>query len=839
MKKGLKRVLAAMLTLVMVVGGLTMIPNTGVKASDVDYDSMTATNVLTASGDTLVSNSTAHYKEDGSWDGYVQTNSDAVYTESDYVKVTYSVEGTVAEDAQLFIIQTYDTSWGGWAGVFGTTGTSEYDSATGTYTAYFATADILATLTTGNPLGGVNFCFMSDEIAVTIISYEVLNEAAASATPSATSVLTASGDTLVSNSSAHYKEDGSYDGWVQTNSDTTYTESDSIKVTYSVEGTVAEDTQLFIIQTYDTSWGGWAGVFGTTGTSEYDSATGVYTATFATEDILATLTTGNPLGGVNLCFMSGDIAVTIISYEAIKNGTSEPEPQTGYAADLYYADSSWTQGAASTRVDGDGSYTISWDLNGTTIKDAHVFVIDIKDVYAALTEAGKTYEVTELSITADGVAIPVDLSKISTGHLEVDTDNYRIEIYNAYGATATDAPIDPTALAISENLTINFTIKTVDLPTGDGEGEGDEPETEGEGGEGTEEQPEVFAPEVTVPSSVSGKSEVSTAITSKEYVATIGYASAGWNYQDWKTSVNVTGDGTYTITVVPEYAASGVTVFVIDLVGAWEEMSGYKLMDISISCDGTPVAVDLSKILVGDLEEKGNYRIDIWNEYGDTKKDPGIDPSKIAFEKSMVITFTLDADGKANVAGEQAAQITKKNELSSSEMTTLVNNNQNSPIAIQNDQNVFFIFDAGTMALVDGVTNYDFGTEFDLDYTKLTNAPFEKDEFVVRINYNYDGNLPANAKIMIPVGKDLAGTRLFTYEIKADGTYKYTSQGVVDADGYLTVSQDHCSDYVITTYADEEAIKNMGDNTMLICLVLLAGAALVGVGIYSKKRLFA
>ncbi len=55
---------------------------------------------------------------------------------------------------------------------------------------------------------------------------------------------------------------------------------------------------------------------------------------------------------------------------------------------------------------------------------------------------------------------------------------------------------------------------------------------------------------------------------------------------------------------------------------------------------GTELAVDNSKVVVGDLEEKGNLRIEIYNEYGDTKAAPPIDNSMLIFD-SMEVTFTI------------------------------------------------------------------------------------------------------------------------------------------------------------------------------------------------------
>ncbi|WP_163324610.1 hypothetical protein [Draconibacterium mangrovi] len=56
---------------------------------------------------------------------------------------------------------------------------------------------------------------------------------------------------------------------------------------------------------------------------------------------------------------------------------------------------------------------------------------------------------------------------------------------------------------------------------------------------------------------------------------------------------------------------------------------------------GTEVAFDNSKLVIGDLESNGNLRLEIFNEYGSTVSDPGLDKSEIAFNNSINVTFTL------------------------------------------------------------------------------------------------------------------------------------------------------------------------------------------------------
>lgn len=53
------------------------------------------------------------------------------------------------------------------------------------------------------------------------------------------------------------------------------------------------------------------------------------------------------------------------------------------------------------------------------------------------------------------------------------------------------------------------------------------------------------------------------------------------------------------------------------------------------------IVPDSSKLNIGDLEGNGRIRIEIYNEFGQTKNDPGVDISQINFSNSMAVTFTV------------------------------------------------------------------------------------------------------------------------------------------------------------------------------------------------------
>ena len=88
---------------------------------------------------------------------------------------------------------------------------------------------------------------------------------------------------------------------------------------------------------------------------------------------------------------------------------------------------------------------------------------------------------------------------------------------------------------------------------------------------------------------------------------------------------------------------NGVTVFCIDIVGAGEKYNAENTVATvdKLTVDDVDITVDNTKILYGDLEGNGNFRIEIYNDYGaGTNSNPPIDQT--AMVGSVVsVTFTL------------------------------------------------------------------------------------------------------------------------------------------------------------------------------------------------------
>ncbi len=178
---------------------------------------------------------------------------------------------------------------------------------------------------------------------------------------------------------------------------------------------------------------------------------------------------------------------------------------SAHEAFLMFTDSAWGWGCwnASDFVDGttdvttDGTYTVYLDstlpaaqvedeetgeLVGAAAVGATVFCVDIDGLATAM-NAGKGadgyedcqtgadkmafakaagVEISDVTITttsADGTTtdVAVDQDKIIYGDIE-GNGKIRIEIYNAYGDTVNDAPIDTTAIAFDESIAVTFTV---------------------------------------------------------------------------------------------------------------------------------------------------------------------------------------------------------------------------------------------------------------------------------------------------------------------------------------------------------------------------------------------
>ncbi len=220
-----------------------------------------------------------------------------------------------------------------------------------------------------------------------------------------------------------------------------------------------------------------------------------------------------------------------------------------------------------------------------------------------------------------------------------------------------------------------------------------------------------------VMASAAAFSAMAFSASAASYTATLGFADGSWAAQDWASTCEITGDGTYSITSnclfnvvdedtgeeVQEFAAgSGIMVFVVDIAGLGADLGidgtddvakydtgDFKVTDVKVTTGGKEFAIDQSKIKVGDIEGKGNVRIEIFNAYGPTalaeSYDPSVsplDPSTFAFEAAdqFTVEFTIEGlDAPAADAAPEAEDTTTESAPAAGDVAGETDSSKGSP----------------------------------------------------------------------------------------------------------------------------------------------------------------
>lgn len=336
-------------------------------------------------------------------------------------------------------------------------------------------------------------------------------------------------------------------------------------------------------------------------------------------------------------------------------GTPDPAVYEGFSLTMDSADNSYTavapdgtEVAGTYTLDEKGIYTfdqplpsfsvISW-ASFATDADNQLRILEIgtkngiiNDMWVgakSLNEDGSLKEYMSYHLVANvgaaggatpeapkGTELAVDNTKLVWGDLE-NNGNLRIELYNEYGSTAGEnSPIDLTQLVVNEKISIAFTVSGVEF-------------VEGAAG---------------------------------SYDGVLSYADADWTPQYWGENgpeFTFTGNGSYVVNHNPASAAEGAMVFVIDIKSVSADIVNLDAVKVTIDqiiIDGgdaqsggaeegpvgTELAVDNAKIAWGDIENNGNFRIELYNEWGSTSGDnSSFDRTAIAGINAMEITFSI------------------------------------------------------------------------------------------------------------------------------------------------------------------------------------------------------
>lgn len=193
----------------------------------------------------------------------------------------------------------------------------------------------------------------------------------------------------------------------------------------------------------------------------------------------------------------------------------------------------------------------------------------------------------------------------------------------------------------------------------------------------------------------------------------------------------------------------------------------------------------------------------------------------------------LSADNKTeDTVTVPTKEFEVKEAMSSDNFAELLSANAEADVTLKTENGISFTFKKGEMKAVDGVDSYDFSSVINTTYDAEKNSAIDEKDFVLSVDYGYSGKLPAKASVTIPVGKEYAGKTLYYSQILESGVKLITS-AVVDTNGNITVTQDHCSEYVLsTTNPDPETNPETGITLGFAAVAIAVSGVLVG----RKKR---
>lgn len=147
-------------------------------------------------------------------------------------------------------------------------------------------------------------------------------------------------------------------------------------------------------------------------------------------------------------------------------------------------------------------------------------------------------------------------------------------------------------------------------------------------------------------------------------------------------------------------------------------------------------------------------------------------------------------------------EISDNESISKETFAEILEQNKEKAVVIQNKNNVTFTFPKGEMQPIETMDSYNFGTTLYYEYENLPEDLKEnanKDTWICSITYQYSGKLPAKADIRFYIGTNWANHTIYYSYYKENGSLDFIQTARVDENGFITVSQDHCSSYIITS----------------------------------------
>ena len=276
-----------------------------------------------------------------------------------------------------------------------------------------------------------------------------------------------------------------------------------------------------------------------------------------------------------------------------QNGNSIFLPVTGY------------RNGETTIADGAGYY---WSGNVSSVHSDYANTLTFNNSSAKSGFSRRSLGLALRSVRAYAEVNP-ESGKLIFGDIE-GNGRLRIEIYNEFGATASNPPIDPASIKFAKNMVVSFTLTgiTDNLKSG----------------------------------------------ATGSYVAGLEYSDPTWNVSYWsslamgKYEALVTGDGTYTVWMEVSAQANGAIVFCVDIANLGADIEDWSKVGVEVNAIKLDADVEqaVNQSIVNFNNKDGNGvdgRIEIYNEYSTSgAAAPGAYNSSLKFNGLMLVDFTLE-----------------------------------------------------------------------------------------------------------------------------------------------------------------------------------------------------
>ena len=265
----------------------------------------------------------------------------------------------------------------------------------------------------------------------------------------------------------------------------------------------------------------------------------------------------------------------------------------------------WNSATLTIPGTGVGTYTLTFNAAEARV-NGKVYVIDIEGFAAANPNVFARVD----AIKADGVDVPFDQNKFFFGNIE-GNGNYRIEMANIWGCGHNDGwnglkdtpfhagggeTTNETALGFTSTFEVQFTIVSLDADLNF-----------------NAKQTAVGLKEDWNMPGNWGKDN-------------LGAVKVVYNNDTHQYELQSTADIDLTLDVAADCGGVGPAVGAVNLVdieGILNYFPGFTAQLVSVKNDGANVSFDNSKIKYGDIEGKGNFRIELHNIWGSgTAADP-------------------------------------------------------------------------------------------------------------------------------------------------------------------------------------------------------------------------